>query len=42
MSEPFYDNCDIVQHSEDGEDDGLTWFYCRHHDQLTLFELSCQ
>lgn len=38
----FYDHCDIVQISEDGEDDGLTWFHCKYHDEDTLNEFSCQ
>lgn len=38
----FYDFCQIVQISEDGEDDGFTWFHCNYHGQDTLNEESCQ
>lgn len=38
----FYDYCQIVQISEEGGDDGLTWFHCNFHDKDTLNEMSCQ
>lgn len=34
--------CDIEQKSEDGEDDGLTWFHCNEHDLDTLDEWYCE
>ncbi len=36
------DECNIEQISEDGEDDGLTWFHCDIHDKDTLDEYTCE
>jgi hypothetical protein len=36
------DDCNIEQISEDGEDDGLTWFRCDVHGHDTLDEYSCE